>query len=638
MTADTFPVSDRHPRSAHTVFHAEAPLGMRFGAKIGLVLLAVGVLPVALLGWVSYTVSRDELQRTVGRMQTQAAEDLALFTERSVQNAVTALRLSTATLPIEEFSPGELAEILALPYRQLSFLSIIAIVDDARGPVAGPVYRPVDQADYPDRVPVTVPELDAFARRLPVPPAEVGRAAWSGPYRNGAGPARMAVALRLGPNRSAAAEIVLRDVEARVAELSSASAVSYLVDRQGEVIAHADPGAVLTPEERRLFTIGFERDLAWHTLLHRADGQRWLAAFSPVRSLGWGAVVAQPMAVAFSASERLMSYTVQGALVALVVALLVGAVLATGVTRPVQRLSRAAGAIARGDYGVPVDASGRDELADLGRAFASMTAEIRRRDEEIRGWNRELQARVEERSTELKNAQDQILRTRRLAALGSLGAGVAHELNNPMTAITGYLAILKKQLAGAPQQEMVLRAQEQAARISRVVEDLRSFADQERSSGGKRFPLAGPLRAALDLYEERLRAAKIEVHTRIEDGVPDAQGDPVQIQQVVAHLVENAINAMPEGGKLDVSLGAVDGDALRLRIADTGRGIPPGLRERIFDPFFTTKPQAGRVGLGLSVSHSIVEAHHGRIMVESEEGAGAAVTVVLPAATAAHLV
>ena len=372
--------------------------------------------------------------------------------------------------------------------------------------------------------------------------------------------------------------------------------------------------------------------------MHRADGQRWLAAFSPVHGLGWGAVVAQPMAVAFSAAERLRAYTVQGAIVALVVALLVGALLATGVTRPVQRLSRAAAAIARGDYGAPVDASGKDELADLGRAFARMTSEIRRRDEEIRGWNRELQQRVEERTAELKTAQDQILRTRRLAALGSLGAGVAHELNNPMTAITGYLAILKKQLGGAPQAEMIARAQEQAARISRVVEDLRSFADQERSSGGKRFALAGPLRAALDLYEDRLRAAKIEVRATIDEHVPDAQGDPVQLQQVVAHLVENAINAMPEGGLLEVSLDAVDGDALRLRIADTGKGIPSGLRERIFDPFFTTKDQAGRVGLGLSVSHSIVEAHHGRILVESEEGAGAVVTVVLPAATAAHLV
>jgi signal transduction histidine kinase len=143
--------------------------------------------------------------------------------------------------------------------------------------------------------------------------------------------------------------------------------------------------------------------------------------------------------------------------------------------------------------------------------------------------------------------------------------------------------------------------------------------------------------AALSLYEDRLRAAGITLTRRIEDRLPEAQGDPVQIQQVVAHLVENAINAMSAGGKLDVQLGTVEGDALRLRIADTGKGIPATIRERIFDPFFTTKGQAGQVGLGLSVSHSIVEAHHGRIVVESEEGMGAAVTVLLPAAATAHL-
>ncbi len=94
---------------------------------------------------------------------------------------------------------------------------------------------------------------------------------------------------------------------------------------------------------------------------------------------------------------------------------------------------------------------------------------------------------------------------------------------------------------------------------------------------------------------------------------------------------------MPEGGRLEVSLGTVDGDALRLRIADTGPGIPAAIRDRIFDPFFTTKDRNNQVGLGLSVSHSIVEAHHGRIVVDSTEGAGAAVTVLLPAAAQAHL-
>jgi len=610
---------------------------MRFRAKIGLVLLAVGVLPVALLGVVSWTVSRDELQRTVGRMQTQAAGDLALFTERFVSSSVERLRLAVAPILFDDYSRSELSAVLNIPYRQLPFVSILAGVDEANVPVAGPVSVERPGEGDAGREPISPADLDLFARQLPRAPAEAGATALSGSYR-AAGPLKLAVALRIGPGRTLAAEIVLREVEARLAELSSATSAAYLVDAQGAPIAGAAPGS-LTEEERRLSEVGFARALSWSRLLHRGDGQRWLAAFAPIGRLHWGAVVAQPMVVAFSAAERLRIYTAEAAMAALVVALLIGAGLARTVTLPVARLSRGAAAIAEGRYDeITAPPAGKDELADLGRAFGRMVGELKRRDDEIRGWNRELQSRVDERTTELKAAQDQILRTRRLAALGSLGAGLAHELNNPMTAITGYLAILRKQLPpGAPEAELIGRAQEQATRVARVVEDLRAFADQERTNQGQRFALLRPVQDALALYEDRFRASGIALRTRVDGPLPDAQGDPVQIQQVVAHLLENAMNAMPAGGVLEVSLGTVDGEALRLRVADTGRGIPATIRERIFDPFFTTKEVPGRVGLGLSVSHSIVEAHHGKILVESEEGAGAAVTVLLPIATAAHL-
>src|SRR2546427_8431547 len=202
-----------------------------------------------------------------------------------------------------------------------------------------------------------------------------------------------------------------------------------------------------------------------------------------------------------------------------------------------------------------------------------MAGDLRRRDDEIRRWNAELQARVDQGTRELRTAQDQILRTRRLAALGSLGAGIAHELNNPLTAVTGLLA--KQNI--------------------RVVTDLAASSRQ-------------------------------------------TQGDPARIQRAVANVVENAIQAMPQGGELKVELTDVDGEALKLSISDTGEGIPAALRERIFDPFFTTKKNGAGVGMGLSVSHSIVEAHHGRILVESEEGKGATFIIFLPAAApAAHL-
>ncbi len=614
---------------------------MRFGAKIALVLLTVGVLPVALLGLVSYTVSRDELQRTVGRMQVQAANDLALFIERTVTSSTESLALSTsALLPLEGFSRGELSQILQIPYRQLPFVSIIALVDDKNAPVAGPAYEPRPELEpgLAAREPVTDADLAAFSSELPPPPADRGETAMSAPYRSGRGALRIAVSQRLAKNRSIVAEVVLRDVEDRLAGLSKGTSVAYLVDGKGEVLAHGGADPSVTAEERRLPEVGFSKRISWSHLVHRNDGARWLAAFAPVERYGWGVVIAQPMAIAFGAAERLRFYTVAWSCVALVLALALGALLARRVTRPIERLSRAAGSIAAGDYTARVEATGRDQLGDLARAFVRMTAEIRRRDEEIHAWNEELRNRVEVRTAELKSAQDQILRTRKLAAIGSLAAGLAHELNNPMTAITGYLAILRKQTPEkSPHAEMIARAQEQAARMSRVVEDLRSFADHERAVSGQRFSLGRTLASALALYEDRLRASGIALDKRVEEAIPDVQGDPVQIQQVVAHLLENAINAMPGGGKLEVSLGSVDGDALRLRIVDTGPGIPAAIRERIFDPFFTTKERSGQVGLGLSVSNSIVEAHHGRILVDSAEGAGAAVTVLLPVASQAHL-
>jgi two-component system, NtrC family, sensor kinase len=610
---------------------------MRFRLKIALVLLLVGLAPVALLGSVSFSVARDELQRTVGRMQTQAAGDLALFTDRFVSDSVERLRLAVAPILFDDYSPGELSTVLSLPFRQLPFVTILAVVSDQGAPVAGPVF--VEQPGQADagREPVAPADLDLFVAHLPRAPAQAGATALSEPYRR-SGPLKLAVALRVGAGRTVAAELSLHDVEARLAELSSSTTIAYLVDAKGESVAGAPRG--LADGGRQLSAHGFVRQEAWSRLIDRDDGQRWLAAFSPVPRLGWGAMVAQAAAVAFRAAERLRLYTLWAAGAAVAVAFLIGVALERTITRPVARLSRATAAIAksRWDELPPAAPTGGDELADLGRAFAAMAGELRRRDDEIRGWNRELQDRVEARTADLKAAEDQILRTRRLAALGSLGAGLAHELNNPMTAIVGYLAILRRQVAsGSDEARMVAAAQEQAARVTRVVEELRTFADQERTTGGIRFPLERPVHAALALFEDRFRSAGIRLTTRIDRALPEAQGDPVQIQQVVSHLLDNAVNAMPGGGALEVSVGSVGGDALRLRIADTGKGIPAPLRERIFDPFFTTKEDPGRIGLGLSVSHSIVEAHHGKIVVDSAEGTGAAVTVLLPAAAVAHL-
>ena len=191
--------------------------------------------------------------------------------------------------------------------------------------------------------------------------------------------------------------------------------------------------------------------------------------------------------------------------------------------------------------------------------------------------------------------------------------------------------------AGSRDGDLLGSALEQATRVARVVEHLREISERQRECAGVRFALAVPVRSALEAHAPEFGRRHISVESEFEPGVPDVQGDPVQMQQLVDHLVANALEATPEGGSVRVHVSAVDGQAVRLSVTDTGTGIPAAVRERIFDPFFTSKTR-GSLGLGLTLSNTIVDAHNGKLLVESSEGMGSTFTVLLPAAAAqAHL-
>ena len=588
---------------------------MQYRSKIFTVLALVGVLPAALLGALSFSVNRAELERTVGAAQARVAEESARACERFVAQAAESLRLSASILPVRELSSDELATVLRIPYRQLDFVDALWVPG---GPLVfeGGNGRPE-------------PDLEMLEREAPLRLAAQAGVAIGNPYAARDGSMRLPVALRLEGERILAAELSLAQLTRQMRQTSQGGTVAWLSTREGRLLAQPEP-MELSADERALLLSG----PATRTVL-RGDGQPWLAAAAPVGTLGWVVVVAQRASQALRPATLVRQYTLFWVAVSLVLVLVLGALLARRVTEPMKRLREGVQALRLG-RAVAAEVDSDDEIGELARSFNQMAAELVRRDEEIRRWNAELQQRVDAATSELRTAQDQILRARRLAALGSLGAGMAHELNNPVTAISGLAAILRKELAGTAQEQTLRTLQEQARRVSGIVGNLRAFADQERTQPGRRFPLHSSVLAALDLYEEQMRAHGIELTTDIRSC--EAQGDPAQIQEAIAHIVQNAIAAMPEGGKLKVTLGDVNGDALRLSVSDSGKGIPAGMRDRIFDPFFTTKEGAGAVGLGLSISHSIVEAHHGKLLVDSAEGHGATFTIVLPAAAAAaHL-
>jgi signal transduction histidine kinase len=609
-----------------------------FRGKIFLALALVGCAPLVLLGWQTVGVNRAELTRAVGSAQAATARAAASGCEKWIAQSVEQLRLAVGYLPYAQLSAEELAAVLRIPFRQLASAEVLAVLDEGGRALVPPLFA--TQAATPERDPIGPADLDAFARRVPLTPALAAGTALGPPWRLRGSP-RLAVALRVlvSPSRVVAAQLSLAELSRQMRDVAAQGGAAWVATREAEVIAEG--GALPHPGPELAAFVAESASGGRHLVRTlRLGSEEWLAAAAPVGDLGWAVVVAQPAAVAFHAADLVGRYTLFWALVALTLTGLLGYALSRGLTEPIARLSAAARAITEGRQSQRVEVSARDEIGQFAEAFNHMSAELLRRDQEIRAWNAELQRRVDERTAELKQAQDQILRSRRLAALGSLGAGIAHELNNPVMGLTGSAALLQRQLGDDPRhQELVRSMAEQARRISQIAAGLRQFAEQERTVAGRPFPLSASVLAALELHGPACEERGIHVETCLPGGLPDVQGDPLQMKEAVAQLVQNAIQAMPHGGELRVALADVAGDAVKLTVSDTGKGIPADIRERIFDPFFSTKQPGQGAGLGLSIAHTIVKAHHGELAVESPEGGGAVFTVVLPAAAAAaHLI
>ena len=598
--------------------------GLTFGRKISVILLAVGIVPVAVIGSLAYRASRDEVTTLVRHAQEQTADDLARQAEADVGHAAEALALSAQALPLDTFSKDELSEVLRIPYRQVAEVTAVALLDEKGDAVVPPVFERDAKRE--------APSLGQMAAHVPLEQARSLGAAIGPPYRVENGTARVVIAVRSG-SHIVAAELSLRPISQRLEALNARGARVVLVDAKGAPLAGT---TALSESEQALIA---PRVLQSGTV-ERDGAEPALAAFAPVKVLNWGVLAEQPQSLALRAATRVRDYTLFWAAIGLLLAGALSMWLARGVSRPIAELSVAAKALSAGRYdAVTPNVEGSDELAEFAGTFRQMVKEIRRRDEEIGGWNRELQARVDARTAELKAAQDQILRTRRLAALGTLGAGIAHELNNPLTAVLGLAGMVRMSLGkDSPDAESLTELVNQAKRMSTIVSRLRDLTDAERDGSGARFALAQPVTACLAKLDARLAEHQVVLTTRFASGVPDVQGDAAQLEELVTHLVDNAIHAMPGGGRLEVAIADVDGQALKLTVTDSGRGISSAMQERIFDPFFTTKDDPTGVGLGLSTSHQIVQRHHGKLSVFSEPGRGSTFTVLLPAAgEAPHL-
>lgn len=324
------------------------------------------------------------------------------------------------------------------------------------------------------------------------------------------------------------------------------------------------------------------------------------------------------------------------------------------VQRPVRALTGTLDALGAGDLSARYEAQSIAEFSHLSSALNRTAVQLERANAELVGWAQTLERRVDEKTAEVARAQQRLLRAERLASLGKLAAVVAHEINNPLASVLTYAKLLRRRLGGNAEAQRVLGdAPEildaiagESKRCGEIVAGLMSFA---RGSGSGRRPTDVNQAAdrALFLLKNRTTLAGIGVETELTPGLPQPLLNADQLQQAVLALCVNAIEAMPQGGKLALRTWQPSADKIALAVRDTGCGIAPAVQQRMFEPFFSTKSEeeGHGLGLGLTVVDGLVQENGGTIEVQSVVGQGttfvlvfplAAATTALPAAAAAQ--
>ena len=294
--------------------------------------------------------------------------------------------------------------------------------------------------------------------------------------------------------------------------------------------------------------------------------------------------------------------------------------LARRMTRPIHALTQGVAAVGRGDFSQRIEVASRDELGRLSAAFNDMTAQLAR----------------------VRDLEERLRRADRLAALGTMAAGIAHDIRNPLTSILIFSQLMSLHHDDPDVRQKFDRVvPRELERVQGVIEDMMELA-RPAALNLEPTNLNEVLTQALELYEEQAATQGVKVAREFDPDLPFCNADRKRLHRCFSNLLANAIQAMPKGGDLAVhtslvsdvhaaaspAAGAPSDTMIRVTIADTGQGIPPDHLSRIFDPFYTTKEKG--LGLGTAITHRIVEDHKGSIDVQSQVGLGTTFTIHLP--------
>jgi len=320
-------------------------------------------------------------------------------------------------------------------------------------------------------------------------------------------------------------------------------------------------------------------------------------------------------------------------------AILVSLLVQRAVYRPLGDLKDCAARLADGDLDQQIPVRSGDEFGNLAESFNRVTKALRKSRDELQQWGHTLEHKVAEATRELQLAQAEAARGEKLASVGLLAAGIAHELNNPLTGVLTFSHLVRKQMPeGSPEAEDLDLVIRETKRCATIIRRLLDFA-REKTPEKKYSNLNALVEQTTQLIGQSAQIADIEIILDLDETLPPVWIDEDLVKQVIMNLLVNAQHAIETGGSITIRTrvhprrndGAEEsGPMAEITIIDTGCGIPDENLQRIFDPFFTTKSVGKGTGLGLSVSHGTIAAHGGTIEVNSTVGVGTEFRIYLP--------
>ena len=450
-------------------------------------------------------------------------------------------------------------------------------------------------------------------------------------------------------------DILLEELFARVLTADLDGTYNLLFRDDGRLIAHprfmeaiqAQSGelsipAADDPHLGRIFDLARRRPDGQVVIENHADDE--FLAVTQLQGPEWYLVTVFPRELIVDlALDTAQLVLVAGALALLAEIVILTTVLKRQVADPLRELTRATRDVASGHWSTEIKLRRDDELGQLADAFNGMAREIDAREtalNERSGRLADVNARLAAELAERERAEREVARHRealyqseKMNALGSMLAGIAHELNNPLSVVVGRAMLLQETLPEGPHAASIARIRSAAERCARIVKTFLRMARQEAPTR-QRVRIDEVIRNAVDMTQYGMPAAGVDVSYDAADDIPEIPADPNQLVQVLTNLLVNARQALgdrPPPRWIRITT-AMDEDErhVAVRVADNGPGIPCDIIARVFEPFFTTKPEGEGTGLGLSVSRGLVEAHGGTINVHAPEEGGTVFTIKLP--------